>query len=96
MDIEKATKFLLEKEGTQFDRRVVLALANFVENKQGRELLSELARADRQVSAPTRAPADGVAARRFHRRLPSSNTNPVTPTPDSLPTSRRNSPRSWL
>jgi len=43
IDIEKAAKLLLEKIDTQFDRRVVIALVNFVENKQGREVLSQLA-----------------------------------------------------
>jgi HD-GYP domain-containing protein (c-di-GMP phosphodiesterase class II) len=41
--MEQAAKLLLEKIDTQFDRRVVVSLVNFVENKQGRELLSQLA-----------------------------------------------------
>jgi HD-GYP domain-containing protein (c-di-GMP phosphodiesterase class II) len=43
IDIQQAAKLLLEKIDTQFDRRVVVALVNFVENKQGREVLSQLA-----------------------------------------------------
>jgi HD-GYP domain-containing protein (c-di-GMP phosphodiesterase class II) len=43
IDIEKAAKLLLGMIDIQFDRRVVVALVNFVENKQGREVLSQLA-----------------------------------------------------
>jgi HD-GYP domain-containing protein (c-di-GMP phosphodiesterase class II) len=42
ISIERATTLLLEKIDTQFDRRVVVALINFIENKQGRQMLAEL------------------------------------------------------
>ena len=41
--IEQATTLMLQNIDTHFDRRVVVALINFIENKQGREMLSELA-----------------------------------------------------
>ncbi len=39
---DQAIKNLLEQIGTHFDRRVVIALADFVENKQGREAIEKL------------------------------------------------------
>lgn len=42
ISIEKATTLLLEKIGSQFDRKIVIALINFVENKQGRQMLSSI------------------------------------------------------
>jgi len=35
--VESATTFLMEQADTHFDRRVVIALANFIENHHGRE-----------------------------------------------------------
>jgi HD-GYP domain-containing protein (c-di-GMP phosphodiesterase class II) len=40
--IHQATSMLLQNIDTQFDRRVVVALINFVENKEGREQLAAL------------------------------------------------------
>lgn len=42
MTVELATGTLLQNVDTQFDRRVVVALINFVENKKGRETLLKL------------------------------------------------------
>lgn len=43
IDIDNAGKLLLENIETQFDRRVVVALVNFIENQHGRQMLSDLA-----------------------------------------------------
>jgi len=42
ISIEQATTTLLQNIDTQFDRRIVVALINFIENKQGREVLAGL------------------------------------------------------
>ncbi len=42
ISIEQATTMMLANIDTQFDRRVVVALINFIENKQGKEMLSQL------------------------------------------------------
>jgi HD-GYP domain-containing protein (c-di-GMP phosphodiesterase class II) len=42
LTIEQAIQQLLQDMDSQFDRRVVLALADFIENKQGREQLIKL------------------------------------------------------
>jgi len=42
LSMDQAIKNLLEMIGTHFDRRVVIALADFVENKQGREQIEKL------------------------------------------------------
>ncbi|MDD4615828.1 MAG: hypothetical protein PHW76_01745 [Alphaproteobacteria bacterium] len=42
LSIDEAIKNLLAQIETQFDRRVVVALADYVENKQGREAVSKL------------------------------------------------------
>ncbi len=42
ISIEQATTLMLQSIDKQFDRRVVVALINFVENKQGRQALAEL------------------------------------------------------
>ena len=42
MPIESATKFLLGEADVHFDRRVVIALINFVENHNGREWISHI------------------------------------------------------
>ncbi|MFA4994819.1 MAG: HD domain-containing phosphohydrolase [Bdellovibrionales bacterium] len=42
LEIDNAIKILLEQIGTNFDRRVVITLAAFVENKQGREEIKKL------------------------------------------------------
>jgi HD-GYP domain-containing protein (c-di-GMP phosphodiesterase class II) len=39
---DQALKILLGEIGTQFDRRVVVALADYVENKQGRDEIAKL------------------------------------------------------
>lgn len=44
MAVDAALKQLLEKVDTQFDRRVVVALANFIDNQGGRVLLEQLKR----------------------------------------------------
>ena len=43
ISIEQAAALLLQNIDTQYDRRVVIALINFVENQHGRQALSELA-----------------------------------------------------
>jgi HD-GYP domain-containing protein (c-di-GMP phosphodiesterase class II) len=40
--IESATKFLIDQSDTAFDRKVVIALMNFVENKNGRAWLEKI------------------------------------------------------
>jgi len=40
--IESATKFLIDQSDTQFDRKVVIALMNYVENKNGRAWLEKI------------------------------------------------------
>jgi HD-GYP domain-containing protein (c-di-GMP phosphodiesterase class II) len=42
MSADKALKNMLEEIDTQFDRRVIVALADFIENKQGGEVLKKL------------------------------------------------------
>lgn len=43
--IDAATKILLEEMDKKFDRRVVVALINYLDNHNGREIMSELTRA---------------------------------------------------
>jgi HD-GYP domain-containing protein (c-di-GMP phosphodiesterase class II) len=40
--IESATKFLIDQADTQFDRKVVIALMNYVENKNGRTWIEKI------------------------------------------------------
>jgi PAS domain S-box-containing protein len=42
IEMESATKTLLDQSGKQFDRRAVIALVNFVENHSGKEWLSKM------------------------------------------------------
>jgi HD-GYP domain-containing protein (c-di-GMP phosphodiesterase class II) len=43
IDVEAAVTLLLKDIDTHFDRRIVVALVNFVENKQGKRILQEMA-----------------------------------------------------
>jgi hypothetical protein len=48
LTIDAAIKTLLANIDTQFDRRIVVALADYVENKQGKEAIQKLIPADRR------------------------------------------------
>ncbi len=37
MDIDEAVNTLMRETGTKFDRRAILALANYIDNRAGRE-----------------------------------------------------------
>ena len=44
MTIDAANKFLLEQANIDFDKKVVIALVNYMENQHGREWLNEILR----------------------------------------------------